>query len=283
VRVARAIAEIRRMVGEARAEGKTVALVPTMGAFHAGHLALMNRARRECGFVVVSLFVNPTQFGPSEDLAKYPRDLQRDSDMAEASGVDVIFAPSEEAVYPTGFGTYINVEGLSDVLEGASRPTHFRGVTTVVAKLFNMVAPDKAYFGMKDYQQLKVIKKMAQDLDFALEIVPVPTVREPDGLAMSSRNVYLSPEERTAATVLYRALEFAEKRIRDGERDRVKLEEEMRELIESEPLAKVDYTALVDSETLEAGICVEGTVVVALAVRIGNTRLIDNKVIEVGG
>ncbi|MDO8682147.1 MAG: pantoate--beta-alanine ligase [Armatimonadota bacterium] len=279
MQIVHTIAEIRKLVGPARAEGKLVGLVPTMGAFHAGHLALMSRARHECGFVVVSIFVNPAQFGPSEDYQKYPRDQKSDAEKAEVEGVDVIFAPSVEEMYPEGFGSYIEVVGLTETLEGAVRPGHFRGVAIVVAKLFNIVAPDNAYFGMKDYQQLKVIQKMVRDLDFDLEIIPVPTIRESDGLAMSSRNVYLDTKERAAATILYRALEFAKERVLEGERYPAALEAAIRRFIEQEPLAKIDYVAVVDPDTLEKLEKIGASVLVALAVKIGKTRLIDNNVI----
>jgi len=280
MKIANTTAEIRRIISEARADGKLIGFVPTMGAFHAGHLALMRRARHESDFVVASIFVNPTQFGPSEDLAKYPRDLESDVRKAEAEGVDAVFAPSVDEIYPEGFGACVEVERLSEVLEGASRPGHFRGVATVVAKLFNIVSPDRAYFGMKDYQQLKVIQKMVRDLGSNIDVVAVPTVRESDGLAMSSRNAYLNAQERAAAAILYRALKLAEDRVRSGERDAAAVETAARDLIESEPLARIDYVAVVDPETLESVERITGPVVVALAVRIGETRLIDNMLIE---
>jgi len=282
MRTVETIAEARQAVGQARAEGKTIGFVPTMGAFHAGHLALMRKARRECGFVVVSVFVNPTQFGPCDDFERYPRDLKADAEMAKAEGMDLVFAPSAAELYPEGFETYVEVGKLGQILEGASRPGHFRGVATVVAKLFGIVSPDRAYFGMKDYQQFKLIQEMVRDLDFAVEIVPCATVREPDGLAMSSRNTYLSKDERAAAAVLRRALKLAQERVRAGERDAEALRMEMRRLIESEPLARVDYVAVVDPETLEAVERVGDSVVIALAARFGNTRLIDNTLIQVG-
>jgi len=279
MRIVKTIEETRAAVRRARAEGKLVGFLPTMGALHAGHMKLMSDVRRECGFVVVSIFVNPTQFGPSEDLAKYPRDLEADAAKCESEGVDLIFAPDVSEVYPTGFDTYVDVHGLTDTLEGASRPGHFRGVATVVAKLFNMVQPDKAYFGMKDYQQLLVIRKMVRDLDFPIEIVPIATVRENDGLAMSSRNAYLSPRERLAATVLFRALQMAEAQITSGKRDPEEIRKAVRDLIESEPLAVVDYVAVVDPETLTPAARMGKELLIALAVRIGHTRLIDNMLI----
>ena len=280
MKIAATIAETREVVREARAEGKTVGLVPTMGALHAGHLALIEQARRECGFVVVSVFVNPTQFAPTDDFERYPRDLESDAARAESAGADLIFAPSAEEMYPAGFDAWVDVGEIAGILEGASRPGHFRGVSTVVAKLFNIVGPDKAYFGAKDYQQFLVIRKMVRDLHFPLEIVPVPTVREPDGLAMSSRNAYLNPNERAAATVLYRALRLAEELVRSGERDPDRLRESVEDLLRSEPLAKIDYAAVVDPETLLEPERIADSVLVALAVRIGRTRLIDNILIE---
>lgn len=273
------IAEVRAFVRQARTDGRTVGLVPTMGYFHEGHLALMREARKANDIVVVSLFVNPTQFGPSEDLAAYPRDLDRDAAMAESVGVDMIFNPSVEEMYPEGFATYVEVEGITEGLCGASRPHHFRGVTTVVAKLFNIVRPDRAYFGMKDYQQLKVIERMVKDLNMPLEIVPVPIVRESDGLAMSSRNTYLDPEERKAALVLRRSLDHAHELVRSGLRDGRDLCARIQEFIRREPLAGIDYVAVVDPETLDPVERLEGGVLVALAVRIGRTRLIDNEVL----
>jgi len=283
MRIVETIAEVRRAIGQAKAEGKKIGLAPTMGAFHAGHIELMRTARRECGFVVVSVFVNPTQFAPSDDFERYPRNLEADADMAKAEGVDLIFAPSAAEVYPEGFDTYVEVGKLGRMLEGASRPGHFRGVATVVAKLFGIVSPDRAYFGLKDYQQLRVIQKMAGDLDSAVEIVPCPTLREPDGLAMSSRNAYLNKDERAAAAVLRRALDLAEERIRAGERDAEALRSETLRLIESEPLACVDYVAVVDPKTLEPVARVGESVLITLAVHFGATRLIDNTLIEVSG
>ena len=280
MRIVETIPEAKRVVAQAKAEGKTVGFVPTMGAFHAGHLELMRTARRECGYVVVSVFVNPTQFAPSDDFERYPRNLKSDAAMAEGEGADLVFAPSAAELYPEGFDTCVEVGKLGQVLEGASRPGHFRGVATVVAKLFTVVSPDKAYFGLKDNQQLKVIQRMVRDLDFAVEIVPCPTVREPDGLAMSSRNAYLSADERKAAAVLYGSLRLAEERVRGGERDAEALQSAVRQMIEAEPLALLDYAAVVDPETLEPVRQVGDLVLVALAVRIGNTMLIDNTLIE---
>ena len=273
--------EVQRCCEAARLQDKRIGFVPTMGYFHEGHLALMRRAREENDFLVVSLFVNPTQFGPDEDYRRYPRDFDRDKGLAEEEGVDLLFAPSVEDMYPEGYATYVEVTGrLTSSLCGVSRPGHFRGVTTVVAKLFNIVKPHRAYFGEKDAQQLRVIKRMVMDLNFDIEIVAVPTVREPDGLAMSSRNEYLSPEERKAALVLWRSLNLARSLVEAGERKADRIVSEMRRLIESEPLARIDYVEIVDSETLENVDVIEGEVLVALAVYIGTTRLIDNIVIS---
>jgi len=274
--------ETQRRCEKLRLEGRTIGFVPTMGYFHEGHLALMRRARAENDVVVVSLFVNPIQFAPGEDYEEYPRDLERDKALAEKEGVDILFAPSVESMYPPGYCTYVEVTGtLTSTLCGARRPGHFRGVTTIVTKLFNIVKPHRAYFGEKDAQQLRVIKRMVEDLNFDVEIVPVPTVREPDGLAMSSRNVYLSPEERKAATVLYRSLKLAQEMIARGERDARRVIEEMRRLIESEPRARIDYVEIVDSNTLEKVDRIKGEVLIALAVFIGKARLIDNVTIRV--
>ncbi|HEU4752489.1 MAG TPA: pantoate--beta-alanine ligase, partial [Armatimonadota bacterium] len=244
------VEELRERVRGARSGGAVIGLVPTMGAFHEGHLSLMRRARSECGLVVVSLFVNPTQFGPAEDLSRYPRDLEGDRRMAESTGADLLFAPPVEEVYRPGAATWVTVEGLTSGLCGRSRPTHFRGVTTVVAKLFNMAQPDRAYFGEKDYQQLQVIRRMTRDLDFPIEIVACPIYREPDGLAMSSRNRYLSPEERSAARSLSRGLAAARGRFESGERSAEQLLRAVRQLLESEPQLRTDYVELVDAETL---------------------------------
>lgn len=285
MQLVRLVGEVRDAVAAARKEGCLVGLVPTMGFLHDGHAALIRQAAAECGYVVVSVFVNPTQFGPAEDFAAYPRDLERDLRICEEAGASVVFAPAAEEVYPAGFRTYVEVEGLSGVLCGASRPGHFRGVATVVAKLFNMVAPDRAYFGQKDYQQTLVLRCMVRDLNLPLEVVIVPTVRHADGLAMSSRNTYLNPAERAAATVLYRALETARRVIASGERDAAALRQQLLALIAAEPLAAVDYVAVSDPQTLAplGGFRDGDTVLVALAVKVGRTRLIDNALIPVPG
>ena len=268
--------ETREFIGLARGEGKTIGLVPTMGCFHEGHLSLMRRAREENGFVVVSLFVNPTQFGPSEDFREYPRDLDCDARLAEEVGVDLIFNPSVEEMYPEGYQTCVEVGKLSEGLCGASRPGHFRGVATVVLKLFNIVQPDRAYFGRKDYQQLKVIERMVRDLNLPVEIVGMPIVREPDGLAMSSRNAYLSPEEREAALALSKSLSYAQGLLGKGIVSGEELRRRVEEFIQRETLARIDYVAVVDPETLDRLAEVKDEAVLALAVRIGGTRLIDN-------
>jgi pantoate--beta-alanine ligase len=252
-----------------------------MGALHEGHLALIRRARAECGYVVVSIFVNPTQFAPGTDFEKYPRDLEGDAEKAHAAGADLIFAPAVEEVYPPGDSTVVEVTGqLVDCLCGPHRPGHFRGVTTVCARLFNIVAPDRAYFGEKDYQQLLVIKQIVRDLRFPLEIVAVPTVREADGLAMSSRNAYLSPDDRRAATVLSRGLFAARDRFASGERDAGALIAAAKRVIETEPRVKLQYLDLRDAETLEELKRVARRAVLALAALVGQARLIDNAPLE---
>jgi pantoate--beta-alanine ligase len=273
MRVVHTIAEARAV---RRALPGTWGFVPTMGYLHEGHLSLVRRARAENDRVAVSIFVNPTQFGPHEDYARYPRDLERDLRLLEPLGVDLVFVPSVEEMYPPGFQTWVIVEEVSRPLEGASRPGHFRGVATVVAKLFNILQPDRAYFGQKDAQQTVVIRRMVQDLNIPVEIVICPTVREPDGLAMSSRNTYLNPEERRAATVLFRALQAAKARYEAGERDAERLREAMREAIRAEPLARIDYVSVAHPETLQELERVEGPALLSLAVYIGTTRLIDN-------
>src|SRR5579884_299522 len=278
------IGPLRTYLRGLRAEGKTVGFVPTMGALHAGHLTLIRRAKSDCDVTVISVFVNPTQFGPHEDFAAYPRNLGRDQKLASDEGVDALFAPSVEELYPAGFQTSVEVAELSAVLEGARRPGHFRGVATVVTKLFNIVQPDRAYFGQKDYQQLLLIERLVRDLNIPTTIVPVPTVREPDGLAMSSRNAYLSPEARRAATVLYRALQRAEELVKAGATDPVQVQAELEALIASEPLAQSDYVALVHPDTLQpVTTLADAVTLVALAVRIGKVRLIDNALIAPNG
>jgi len=270
------ISEIRGALAAARAGGASVGLVPTMGALHEGHLSLIRAARAENEVVVVSIFVNPTQFGPKEDLAQYPRDLEGDTLLCTEAGADLIFCPSAEEMYPASYSTWVEVEGLTRGLCGRSRPGHFRGVCTVVSKLFNICTPDRAYFGEKDAQQLAVVTRMVRDLDFPVEIVPCPTVREPDGLAMSSRNARLSPEERAQAPVLYRALSAARDRVRLGERDAATLDRLIRSILAEAPLGVVDYVEIVGASDLEPVHTLSGDILLAVAVRFGGTRLIDN-------
>jgi len=259
-------------------DGK-LGLVPTMGFLHEGHLSLVRRAKAECTSVAVSIFVNPTQFGPTEDLSKYPRDLERDLHLLEEAGVDLVWTPTPEIMYPAGYQTWVQVEEVTRPLEGAQRPGHFRGVTTVVAKLFNAVQPTKAYFGQKDAQQAAVIRQMTVDLNFPIEIVVCPIVREPDGLAMSSRNVYLDAEQRKAATVLFRSLSAAKEEYEKGERDAEALRRKVKELIGSEPLAQLQYVSCADYDTLQELDTVTGKTLVSMAVFFGKTRLIDNFVL----
>ncbi len=270
------IEELKLWVAKAKQAGQKIGFVPTMGYFHAGHLSLMRRARQENDLVVVSLFVNPIQFGPQEDLARYPRDLERDQEMAVEAGVDLLFVPAANEMYPEGFQTYVEVTEVSQGLCGTQRPGHFRGVATVVLKLFNLVAADRAYFGEKDAQQLRVIRQMVRDLSVNLEIIGCPIIREADGLALSSRNVYLSPAEREAALVLSRTLKKAEALILEGLLDAAVLSNELLALINQEPLAKLDYLEILASDSLRPIAEIKGVILIALAVKIGKTRLIDN-------
>ena len=253
-----------------------VGFVPTMGYLHEGHMSLVRKARAENKTVIASIYVNPTQFGPREDLSKYPRDLPRDLAMLDKEGADVVFFPSDKEMYPTGYDTWVTVDNLTKPLEGDSRPTHFRGVTTIVTKLFNIVRPTNAYFGQKDAQQALVIKKMAVDLNMNLKVVVCPTIREPDGLAMSSRNVYLNPEQRKSAPVLYQSLLLAKDIFAIGERNADVILEQMTTLIQKEPLAKIDYISISDTETLAELKTIQKSALVSMAVKFGNTRLIDN-------
>jgi len=276
MQVARTIDAVRRCVAAARGAGKCVGLVPTMGALHVGHVSLIDAAVAHCDFVVVSIFVNPTQFGPNEDLAKYPRPFEKDVALCEESGADVVFAPSPEEMYGGGGVTWVTVEKLTAPLCGRSRPTHFRGVTTVCTKLFNIVGPDVAFFGQKDAQQAIVIKRMVADLNMPLEIVVCPTVREADGLAVSSRNRYLSERERRDATALYRSLETCREMIEGGAKDAGEIRAAMVAVLEEVPALAIEYVSLVDAETLEEAEQVAGHVLVAVAARLGPARLIDN-------
>lgn len=276
------IEEVRATLAPLRRVGKRIGLVPTMGYLHDGHMALMRRARQENDCVVASIFVNPIQFGANEDLSRYPRDLERDSRMLAAAGVDLLFAPTVEVMYPRPTQTFVDVPGLGGLLEGGVRPGHFQGVATVVTKLFNIVQPDTAYFGEKDYQQVLIVEQMVADLSFATKIVCVPTVREPDGLAMSSRNVYLSPEQRRAAVRLNQSLQFAEDRVKAGERDPAALEGAVRAFIAEEPLAEPDVVAVRDARTLrEIDGPMTSPVAVVVMARFGAARLLDERVIAV--
>jgi len=277
--VIESIADLRR----ARADlPSPVGLVPTMGFLHEGHLSLVRRARAECASVVVSIFVNPTQFGPGEDLERYPRDLERDLNLLRPIGVDLVWTPPTEAVYPPGYQTFITVEHVSRPLEGKARPIHFRGVATVVAKLFNVCTPQRAYFGQKDAQQTVVVRRMARDLDFHVEVVICPTVREPDGLAMSSRNANLSPSERPAATVLFRALTAAKDALTGGEHDADMLRAVMSRALATEHAATEEYVSIAHPATLDELEIVEGEALLSMAVRLGRTRLIDNFLLRDG-
>jgi pantoate--beta-alanine ligase len=278
--IIRTISWMKEKAREARQDQKMIGLVPTMGALHPGHMALVERARKECSPVYASIFLNPTQFAPSEDLSKYPRPLEADLEKLTNARVDGLFLPSADEIYPHGFSTYVHVEGISERLEGKSRPGHFRGVATVVLKLFEIVQPHYAYFGRKDAQQVRIIQKMVHDLNLDIELVICPTVREADGLALSSRNAYLNGEERRAATVLYRALQAAEMELSAGVTDTLDLQQVMRKELESEPSARVDYAEIVDAQTFEPAIRVARPCYALLAVRIGTTRLIDNMLID---
>jgi pantoate--beta-alanine ligase len=268
--------ELRRTVDGWRAAGQRIGFVPTMGALHEGHLSLVRLARERADRVVASVFVNPTQFGPGEDFTRYPRQPERDAAMLEPAGCHLLFLPGVETIYPPGHATLVEPGGAAEGLEGACRPGHFRGVATVVCALFNLVRPDVAVFGEKDAQQLAVVRQMVRDLHIPVEIVPGPTVREADGLALSSRNAYLSPAERRAAAVLHRALRAAEEAVAAGERRAERVRQRMREVLSSEPLARTEYAEVVDPETFRPVETLAGRLVLPLAVRVGGTRLIDN-------
>lgn len=275
------INELQLLVKTAKQTGQNVGFVPTMGFLHQGHLSLIQRAKQENQLVVVSIFVNPIQFGPQEDFQTYPRNLQSDQELAAMTGADILFVPQVEEMYPTGFQTYVEIIEVSQGLCGGQRPGHFRGVATVVLKLFNIVEPDRAYFGEKDAQQLRVIQRMAIDLNLNIAVIGCPIIREIDGLAMSSRNSYLKSEERKAATILYRSLQAARQQIESGERDSGKVRQTIAMMIESEPLAKTDYIEIVASTSLKPLPLLSGKVLIALAIKVGSTRLIDNEVIEI--
>jgi pantoate--beta-alanine ligase len=278
VKVIRSVSEMQEVRGSLP---EPVGFVPTIGYLHAGHISLVKQSRKDnASTVVVSIFVNPTQFGPKEDFAKYPRDERRDISMLDKAGVDIAFIPAVQEMYPSGFNTWVEVQGITERLEGSVRPGHFKGVATVCNKLFNIVRPDRAYFGQKDAQQALVIKKMVADLDMNLEIVVAPTLREADGLAMSSRNFYLNPDERKAATVLYRALLKAKEMRQAGEHDTKTIHDVMTALIQAEPLAKIEYVSIADTVSLQELEQIRSQALVSLAVRIGKTRLIDNIVLS---
>ena len=277
MKVITSVAGMKALARQWKKEGKSIGFVPTMGYLHEGHLSLVRESKkRGADVTVVSIFVNPAQFGPNEDFKKYPRDLEKDSAYLEQAGVDCLFYPDAAEIYPPGYRTYVEVHGLQDRLCGKSRPGHFRGVVTVVLKLFDIVGPDRAFFGAKDAQQVLIIEKMAADLDLGTEVVTCPIVRDPDGLALSSRNAYLSSEERKAALVLSRSLRWAERAISAGERDAAKVIAGIRSLIEAEPLARVDYVEAVDPLDLDSVAEIRGDVLIALAVFVGSIRLIDN-------
>lgn len=275
------IKKTRQICIKSRNKAKTIGFVPTMGALHAGHLSLVARARKECDFVVVSIFVNPIQFGPGEDLSCYPRDFKKDEKVLKKAGVDLLFYPKDLIIYPKGFSTYVIEENLSKKLCGASRPGHFKGVCTVLAKLFNIVRPDSAYFGQKDYQQALIVKKMAADLNYNIKIKTLPIVREKDNLAMSSRNSYLSPKERKQSLCFYQALMLAKVLIKKGEQDPDKIMRKMQSVVKSEKTIKIDYIEIVNARSLEKINKISGKVLIALAVYVGKTRLIDNIILDV--
>jgi pantoate--beta-alanine ligase len=275
------IEPLRQALAATRRRGLTIGLVPTMGALHRGHTSLFDLARAETGFVVATIFVNPTQFGPHEDFRRYPRPLEQDLALCEKAGVDLVFQPEPAVMYPPSFRTFVEVTGLQDVLEGASRPGHFRGVATVVLKLFNLVQPDRAYFGQKDAQQVRILQQMVRDLDVPIELRVGPTIREPDGLALSSRNQYLDADQRRQAPVLYQALREAETLIRAGERDPAVVQQAMTARIATAPSAILDYAAVVDADTLETPPRLRGRILLALAVKFGSARLIDNLPVDV--
>lgn len=281
MKIATTIAEVRAQVAAWKKEGLTVGLVPTMGYLHEGHASLVDEAVRQCDRVVASVFVNPTQFGPNEDLEDYPRDFDRDKALLEEHGCHLVFHPSVEEMYPEGAATYVEIHSdMPKQLCGKTRPIHFRGVCTVVSKLFNIVTPDKAFFGQKDAQQLAILRRMVRDLSYGIQLVGCPIVREADGLAKSSRNTYLNPQERQAALVLSQAVKLGRELVAQGERDAAKLVAAMSAHIAAQPLARIDYVEAVDGVTMEPVETLQGTVLVAMAVYIGKTRLIDNFIVE---
>jgi len=279
--VTNSMEEVRSFVKEKKKDGLSVGFVPTMGYLHEGHASLLKESTRENDITILSIYVNPTQFGPNEDLSSYPRDMERDCKIAEEEGVDLVFTPTDDILYPDNYKTYVYVEGLTNTLCGRSRPTHFRGVTTIVTKLFNIVAPHNAYFGQKDAQQYFILKRMASDLNMDLTLKSCPIIREKDGLAKSSRNVYLNKNERDQAIILNKSLDQAVKNIEDGERKSAKIIEGIRSTIASKNLAEIDYVEIVNSETMQQIDEIKNKVLVAIAVKFGNTRLIDNRILEV--
>lgn len=280
ITVVTTVNEVRTQVKAWKKEGLTVGFVPTMGYLHEGHQSLIKRAVEENDRVVVSIFVNPIQFGPTEDLDSYPRDLEKDSALCEATGADLIFHPEPEEMYPEGFCSCVNMSVLTEELCGLSRPIHFRGVCTVVSKLFHIVTPDRAYFGQKDAQQLAIIKRMVLDLNMDVEVIGCPIVREEDGLAKSSRNTYLSPEERQAALILSKTIRLGEDMVKKGEKDCKVILDVMKKNLETEPLAKIDYVKIVDGLTMQQIDTIDRSILCAMAVYIGKTRLIDNFIVE---
>lgn len=278
---AKTIEIARRLITAAKKQGKSIGFVPTMGALHAGHISLITAAREKCDFVVVSIFVNPTQFAPTEDLNNYPRPLEKDLQICQTAGVDLVFLPDNDQMYPSENTTWVTVGNLSAVLCGQSRPTHFRGVTTVCAKLFNIISPDFAFFGQKDAQQAIIIKKMVSDLNMPLEIVVCPTIRQPDGLALSSRNKYMTDEQKLQATSLYKSLQLAESLILQGTRDTEQIISQMRQCLSKYPAIAPDYISVVDTETLKPVDRIKGRVLIALAAKVGRSRLIDNIILDV--
>jgi len=271
--------ELQTLIEREKKKGKIIGLVPTMGYLHSGHISLIKRAKKDCGIVVVSIYVNPTQFGPGEDYQRYPRDLERDKKLAKEAGTDILFVPSDEEIYPDSFHTYIQVEELSGRLCGVSRPIHFRGVATIVAKLFNIVKPTKAYFGWKDAQQLIILKKMVKDLNMDVEVVGLPTVREKDGLAISSRNKYLSKQERKIAPILYQALVKAKKMVNSGENNSARVLQQAKDLIKKKKGVKIDYLKAINLIDLKNAKKIKKNTLIAIAAWIGKTRLIDNVII----
>jgi pantoate--beta-alanine ligase len=280
IQVAESVQSVRDAVSSAKQAGHRVGFVPTMGALHVGHVSLIERARAECGYVAVSIFVNPTQFGPNEDFNRYPRPRDADLAMCREAGADLVFYPTVETMYPVGHRTFVEVAGLSEILEGAIRPGHFRGVTTVVTKLFNIVQADRAYFGQKDYQQQTIIRGMARELDMPTEVVTCETIRDPDGLALSSRNAYLNASERKSGLALSRALRLAERLVAEGEQDIPTLEAAMRNELENTPGIKLEYAVIVNHESMRELTAAEPRMVALVAARIGTTRLIDNMILR---